>query len=239
MAPLELVGIGNSWSAFLEFNLEDVFSDPEVTSLAIRPALTRLKTPVTWTGSGNADTALLCSFSDAAAASNFPTPTIEAQGTIHEVRSTESGILALAGLDGFPTLLRVTGFSHAEGRSMLELERANEHEASKWENASTESIPRLELKPSDLVGDWTVKTLYEIQQVRLQEDHWIVNEDGTVAGRWIVRPDGLQILGLNGVIIGLADHVRHRHDTWRLSGWGWRNMKDTVTFSLIQQSSTG
>ena len=233
LAPQELVAIFNQWSAFLEFDLEDLVSDKDVKCLACCPKFEVFLQPAQWIGAGKSDTALLAALSDAAE-SDFPTPTIEANGVIHEIRDSSQGLVALASLDGLPTLLSMTGFSQADGRAMLEFERAGDIEASAWDEARPGPTSFEPLEPSGVVGRWTMTTLYDNYEVDLREDHWICDEQAVVIGRWVVRPDGLQIFGLSGLVIGLADHFRLRRGKWRVSGWGWRNMKDSVTFSLTQ-----
>lgn len=237
LAPAELVSVGNRWSAFLDFDLQDVGNDPSVTEIARCSYQAMVQVFTTWAGAGQADAGLLAALSDEDM-SNFPTPTIRAEGCIHELRASSRGPLALASLDGFPTLLAVTGFAWANSATVLEFERARDEDVAAWAQGEGEdNIVRDDvLRLADLVGAWTLTTLYGVQSLNLLADNWIHGETGQIVGRWIARADGVQFFGLPGLVFGLADQVRLTRGVWRLSGWGWLNMKDSVTFSLKRSS---
>jgi hypothetical protein len=176
----------------------------------------------------------LAAFSNAEK-SKFPTPTIEAEGRVYELRDTAAGILALAALNEFPTLLSLKGFAQTRSKKVLEFERASEADVSAWErSASSSTVETPTFKPDDITGRWTLKTLYAEHVLHFQRDNWIIDATGAIAGRWFARQDGVQLVGLPGLVFALADQFRLTRGVWRLSGWGWLSMKDSVTFSLAR-----
>ena len=232
LAPAEIVYVGNGWGTFLDFNLEDLHSDPAVVNIAHIAYEAALGVRGQWIGAGLADTSLLAALSDPER-SSFPTPTIQVDGCIHEFRTSDAGLLALATLDGMPSLLTVKGFAQTRSKCVLELERAGEAELSAWRDfASTEPVQNSAFTPDDIAGLWTLTTLYGEHALTFHAENWIVDATGAIAGRWFAREDGVQLVGLPGLVFGLADQFRLNRGAWRLSGWAWLNMKDAVTFSL-------
>ena len=233
LAPAEIVYVGNGWGTFLDFNLEDIKSDPEVTLFAQAAYEEILDAPRRWVGAGHADAALLTIFSDPEQ-SNFPTPTLQVEGRVHEFRETTSGVLALATLNETPSLLALKGFAQTRYNRVLEFERANEADATAWGDAGPKRVMASSFKPGDMAGRWILTTLYGEYTLDFQDDNAVLDATGAVAGRWFARPDGVQLVGLPGLVFALVDQFRLVRSAWRLSGWGWLSMKDTVTFSLAQ-----
>ena len=240
LVPAELIGAHNGWSAILEFCLSDLSGAGDAAVIGLGQGQSILARPARWTGAGTSDAAVLCAFADTDR-SSFPTPTTHVLGGVYSVRQIPGALLALCTLDGMPALMEVCGSAQSGQRTAVHLKVASESQASQWDEG-TDTQLRDQLFRVEIPGLWRLDVMEGCQIVRLSEDNWIFTEDGARLGRWLLRTDGLQILGLKQVRMGLASQLRLECGTWRVSGWGWRNMKDAVTFHLEQvlgQSSCG
>lgn len=232
LAPAELIGAHNQWSAVLDFALADMNIAGEAQMIGLGQGQSVLVQPAQWTGAGTSDAAILCAFADPER-SALPTPTMTVPGGVYRIRQVNGALLALCSVDGMPALMEVCGSAQAGQRTAVHMTLASERQADQWEDGVDSSLVDHLPRPA-IPGPWTLDLMEGRQIVQLGDDNWIYSQDREPVGRWFLRPDGLQVLGLSEVRMGLANHFRLDRGRWTLSGWGWRNMKDAVTFHLEQ-----
>ena len=234
LAPAELVGAHNGWSVILEFPLSEMDFSHEASLAGLGRGQSILVRPATWTGAGTSDAAILCAFADPDR-SSFPTPTLTVQGGVYSMREVQGVLLALCSMDGLPALMEVCGSAQAGRRTGVHLRLASESLAAQWDDGIDSRLDD-QLGRANVPGLWRLDVMEGGLIIRLSADNWILSENGARLGRWFLRADGLQILGLTSVRMGLANLIRLECGVWRLSGWGWRSMRDAVTFHLEQAS---
>ena len=234
LAPAELVGAHNGWSVILEFSLSDMNASHQAPVIGLGYGQSILVRPAIWTGSGTSDAAILCAFADPQR-SSFPTPTLRVEGGVYSMRQVQGALLALCSIDGLPALMEVCGSAQAGQRTAVHLRLASESHADHWDDGVDSRLDD-QLGSADIPGLWRLDVMEGSTLVHLSADNWVRSENGAKLGRWFLRADGLQILGLTSVRMGLANLIRLECGVWRLSGWGWRSMRDAVTFHLEQAS---
>ena len=234
LVPSELVSPHNAWSAFLDFHLDGLRTDLDIESFGSRRAMAILAQPTTWIGAATPEPAILSAFADPDK-SDIPTPTKTLQGGVYELRESDGGVLmALCSLDGVPAFLQVAGFVEARGRTAVHLKPATPELVSRYAAARNSNL-RGAIQRTEIDGPWTLTVLEGSLDVVLDEGGWVLDIAALRIGRWSLREEGLQLLGLEHVKMGLADHLRLEDGLWTLSGWGWRNLQEAATFSLRQR----
>ncbi|KQZ29858.1 hypothetical protein [Caulobacter sp. Root1472] len=232
LAPAELIHERNHWSLFIDIPLSSVRQDPAVTGLGVDRTRKVIETPRPWVGSPNHEAALLCAFTDNEDPA-FPAPVAVADGGVYEVRQVDGEYVMLCAVGGDPALLRLSGVAEADGRFAVILSRATQAQADQWD-ASPHAAPTVRLPVKQIIGRWRLDLLEGSRHVVLDADGGVLDEHGAVVGRWALRHDGLQILGLKGLRHALAGQYRWQDGVWSLSGWGWKNLKDLAAFRMIQ-----
>ena len=234
LAPAELVSPLNAWSAFLDFHLDDLRTDLDPEKFGSGRAQSALVQPSKWTGAATSEPAILSAFADTERF-DIPTPTKKVDGGTYALREVDGVLVGLFSLDGYPAFLQVAGFAEARRRTAVHLKSAPLALAARWDEGKPSAVDGV-LTRSGICGVWTLDLFEGAREVTLTDDNWITDMEGERTGRWFLREDGLQVLGLDGVRFGLADHIRLEDGAWRLSGWGWRNFKEAVSFVLHREA---
>jgi hypothetical protein len=232
LAPAEMIHAQNHWSLFIDIPLSSVRQDPGVTGLGIDRTGEVIGTPRRWVGSHNLEAAVLCAFTDEEAPV-FPAPVAVADGGVYEIRQVDGEYVMLCAVGGNPALLRLSGVAEADGRFAVILSRATQAQADQWD-ASPHAAPSTRLSIEQIVGRWRLDLLDGSRHVVLNAEGGVLDEHGAVVGGWTLRHDGLQVFGLKGLRHALAGQYRWQDGIWSLSGWGWKNLKDLVSFRMIQ-----
>jgi hypothetical protein len=208
----------------------------DVQALGSDRATAVLVQPTTWIGAAAPEPAILAAFADPNK-SDLPTPTVAANGGVFEIRELDGNVGILCSLDGFPTLLQVAGFAEAGQRTAVHLKPASAHFAKLWADARPAALIG-SLARTAIAGVWHLDVLEGRTAVVLSEDGYVRGQEAQNLGRWLLRSDGLQLLGLDQVRFGLATALRLQDGAWTLSGWGWRNFKEVISFSLHKAPTT-
>jgi hypothetical protein len=232
LAPAEMIREQNHWSLFIDIPLSSVRQDPSVTGLGMDRMREVIETPRPWVGSRNREAAVLCAFTDNEAPI-FPAPVAIADGGVYEIRQVDGDYVMLCAVGGDPALLRLSGVAEADGRFAVILSRATQSQADQWD-ASPHAAPSMRLPIEQIPGRWRLDLLDGSRHVVLNAEGGVLDEQGAVVGGWTLRHDGLQILGLKGLRHAVASQYRWQDGVWSLSGWGWKNLKDLVSFRMIQ-----
>ncbi|MET3828484.1 hypothetical protein ABIC16_004239 [Sphingomonas sp. PvP055] len=230
LAPEELVGPFNRWSLFLDFALDGISHSSD--RLTIGTGVSVLA-PCRWYGSSNFDTCVLAPFAQGDGA--LPIPVLAEDGCILEFRDAGPFWLALVRIAGLPSLLRLRGAAYANGQTLYTFTKASEDEARGWDAALPNS-PYFRLSAEQIGGRWQLETLEGETELTFETDG-AIHAGGTAVGRWILRTDGLQLFGIEGLRVGLASQRRVEDGAWRLSGWGYARIGKKVSFALAQIAS--
>ncbi len=229
--PSELVAKYTDWGVFIDVELSKLKQDPRATRLGREHIIDAISPVRRWVGSRNRDAAILAALTQDD--ETTPVPAVACNGGVYEVRKIADEFVMLASVDGAPALLRLDGFAEADSQFAVVLARATPTQAEGWNHAEL-AVPPAFLTIDSLVGPWRLRVLEGEMILNFVSDGGVLNEEGKPVGRWLLRSDGLQLIGISGMRFGLASQYRFRNHAWRLSGWGWKNIRDLATFSLEQ-----
>lgn len=224
---------GNLWGRFLSFNLDDIIERLSAERWSFD--LGQVTAKHRFFGSPDIEACLLASM--AHGEESLPTAALQFEGSVLEYRVANGEWLALCSINGFPTLLRLLGFGFAAGVTLPCFSKANHEHVLLWDSG-VPARPAFSLTSQSVTGRWLLELMEGTQAIELRGDSWILDEADTRIGRWALRSDGVQIFGLEGLRIGLADQLRLHDNRIRLSGLGQVRMGRRVTFALSKLEDT-
>jgi hypothetical protein len=229
LAPAEIVSVRNGWSVIVDFDISTLLEAHMAPEFVIEPYVpTR---PLGgWSFSHSATASLMDAFVGSGL-DDYPTDVRHADFDGLELRAEDGLVLALGRVEGCPVLLRYTGFVFAAHSCKALFERASVHDAAMWSKAAPVKV-QMAIKPSDLVGHYILQLLDRSTAIELVIDGRIRDPDGNSIGFWFADRGAVRLFGIPGLRTGLVGQFQRRNNRLHLSGWGWRDIQNAVTFAL-------
>lgn len=229
LAAAEIASARNAWGVFIDLDLSVLWDAQPAPTWILEP-YSLDSHECAWNISHSADASLLRAFGREAL-EDYPVPVVVAAAGPLEMRQAGDQFFALTQIDQSPVLLKYDGFAFADRAAKAIFERASVEDLALWDDATPTSI-NIGLQTESIVGRYTLELLDQSRIVTLGADGRILDIDGAPLGWWMTSKAGLQVFGVPGLRSGLAGQFQMVSGALRLSGWGWRDLQNAVTFVL-------
>ncbi len=209
MPPSEVASASNDWGIFVEIYLGDESASVENGCLDFTLPSDLLSTERTW----------FAAYSEHATLLSALEPNVD-----HEYPPAVEQMQASAQSFGSLELSSVT-FAASKCAVVL-------HDAGLGAAATGVDNLSITLTARDLIGRARVKTLDVDVSINFCENGRLLDDNGEHVGDWRVRAGAVWLSGMKGVRLACGRQFTKHQGNWCISGWGWKDFKSTISFSV-------
>ncbi|KAA0124020.1 hypothetical protein CIW48_08960 [Methylobacterium sp. P1-11] len=211
LPPSEVVSAANNWGIFVEIELGDEPASAESRCVDFALPSDLLSADRTWI-TADSEHAVMLAALEPNDDPDYP-PAVQSA----RARGTSLGSLDLGSV------------TFADRKCAVVM-----RDAAPGAQAATVNDLPITLTARDLIGVFQIQTLDVDAPVHFHESGRLLDESGEHVGDWRVRAGAVWILGLPRIRLACGRQFTRTNAGWRISGWGWKDFKNPVSFSATQ-----
>lgn len=229
LPPDELVSYRNSWSAFLEFSIKDVFAYDN-TDILFENTVIEYNKPIEWNIATTKDISMLSCF-EKNDFNEYPSSNIKALGCVINSKLIGGRNLYQIEIDNIISIFELVRVVKTHDRLVRTFIPSDAGFIFEWDNAKNETF---DIKFIGFVTDCraNIYTIDNVIEAIFSPDNSINSIDGLKIGTWAIYNNSLLIFGIENISYGKISQLLWEEGKFRLSGWGKKNLKDIVSFRI-------